>query len=166
MNIRFRAFPFLAVAFLISQTVLADDQGTSDHGRYLVKLGGCNDCHTPGYAQAAGDLPQAQWLTGNAVGFQGPWGTSYPSNLRLYVQNHTEREWLAKVRQPMRPPMPWFSLRDMTDEDLLAIYRFIRGLGPAGEPAPVAVAPGGPVNTAFIDFTPKRLPRQAQAETR
>ena len=25
-----------------------------ERGRYLVKIGGCNDCHTPGYMQTAG----------------------------------------------------------------------------------------------------------------
>jgi mono/diheme cytochrome c family protein len=162
MNIRLSAISILALAALLSQAVPADEQSVRDHGRYLVKLGGCNDCHTPGYAEAAGNLPQSQWLVGSAVGFRGPWGTSYPVNLRLFVQNLSEQAWLEQVRQPMRPPMPWFALRDMTDADLIAIYRFIRGLGPAGEPAPVAVAPGEPVNTAFIEFTPKRLPRQAQ----
>lgn len=112
-------------------------------------------------ALTAGNLPQSQWLLGNAVGFQGPWGTSYPVNLRLYVQDLSEQTWLAKVH----PPMPWFALRDMTDADLSAIYRCIRELGPAGKPAPVAVAPGSPVNTAFIDFMPKHLPRQAQVST-
>jgi mono/diheme cytochrome c family protein len=165
MNIRLSAISILALMALIPQAVPADEKGVLEHGRYLVKLGGCNDCHTPGYAEAAGNLPQSQWLLGNAVGFQGPWGTSYPVNLRLYVQGISEQDWLAKVRQPMRPPMPWFALRDMTDADLIAIYRFIRELGPAGKPAPVAVAPGDPVNTAFIEFTPKRLPRQAQVST-
>jgi hypothetical protein len=45
--------------------------------------------------------------------------------------------------------MPWYQLRAMTDEDLRALYRFIRALGPAGAPAPAYVPPGekttGPV---------------------
>jgi len=138
------------------------DKRTLERGRYLAIAGGCNDCHTPGYAEAAGKIPQAQWLTGAPVGFQGPWGTSYPVNLRLYVRNMTEAQWLARVRQPMRPPMPWFNLRDMKDADVVAIYRFIRALGPAGEPAPAATAPGAPVTTPYIEFVPKNLPRQAR----
>ena len=38
--------------------------------------------------------------------------------------------------------MPWFNLRDMSDDDLRAMYRFIRELGPKGERAPAAAAPG------------------------
>jgi hypothetical protein len=108
-------------------------------------------------------VPQAQWLTGSTVGFQGPWGTTYPANLRLYVQSLDETQWLERVRQPMRPPMPWFSLRDMSDTDLLAIYRFIRSLGPAGEPAPAAAAPGVEVATPYIEFVPKNLSPQVNS---
>jgi len=137
------------------------EKRTLERGRYLAIAGGCNDCHTPGYAEAAGKVPQSQWLTGTPVGFQGPWGTSYPVNLRLYVRNMTEAQWLARVRQPMRPPMPWFNLRDMKDADVVAIYRFIRALGPAGVPAPTAAAPGVPVATPYFEFVPKNLPKQA-----
>lgn len=140
----------------------AADKQVLDRGRYLVGASGCNDCHTPGYPEAAGKIPPSQWLTGNPVGFHGPWGTSYPVNLRLYAQQVTEAQWLARVRQPMRPPMPWFNLRDMKDVDLVAMYRFIRALGPAGEPAPMAAAPGQAVVTPYIEFVPKNLPTQAR----
>jgi len=32
---------------------------------------------TAGYPQKAGNVPEHDWLEGDAVGFQGPWGTSY-----------------------------------------------------------------------------------------
>jgi mono/diheme cytochrome c family protein len=137
------------------------DKKTFERGRYLVGVGACNDCHTPGFNEAAGKIPPDQWLTGNSIGFQGPWGTSYPVNLRLYVQKLTEAQWLARVRQPMRPPMPWFNLREMTDADLIAMYRFIRTLGPIGVPAPAAAAPGEKVTTPYFEFVPKNLPKQA-----
>jgi mono/diheme cytochrome c family protein len=138
------------------------DREMLERGRYLVGVGACHDCHTPGFNEAAGKVPQSQWLIGSSVGFQGPWGTSYPVNLRLYVRKLTEAQWLARVRQPMRPPMPWFNLRDMKDEDLVAMYRFIRSLEPAGEPAPAAAAPGQKVTTPYFDFVPKNLPQQAR----
>src|SRR5262245_3402902 len=96
------------------------DARPSERGRYLVGVGACNDCPRPGSNEAAGRIPQSRWLVGSSVGFRGPWGTSYPVNLRLYVQTLSEAQWLARVRQPMRPPMPWFNLRDMTDADLVA----------------------------------------------
>jgi hypothetical protein len=57
-----------------------------ERGRYVAVLGGCHDCHTDGYAEAGGDVPAERWLTGKDVGFRGPWGVSYPTNLRLSVQ--------------------------------------------------------------------------------
>lgn len=152
----------LASAAMMSAGAQAADPLAPERGRYLVGVGACNDCHTDGFNEAAGRIDPKLWLMGSSVGFQGPWGTSYPVNLRLYVQNLTEAQWLARVRQPMRPPMPWFNLREMTDADLTAIYRFIRALGPAGVPAPAAAAPGVPVSTPYLDFVPKNLPQQAR----
>jgi mono/diheme cytochrome c family protein len=128
-----------------------------ERGRYMVVVGGCNDCHTPGYPEAAGQLPESQWLTGVPIGFQGPWGTSYATNLRLSVQSTSEDEWLKRVRSPLLPPMPWFSVAQMQLDDARAMYRFIKSLGPAGRPAPTYVGPGGAVTTPVIDFVP-RLP--------
>lgn len=142
----------------------APAQADSDieRGRYLIATSGCNDCHTAGYPQADGRLPVEQWLTGSPVGFQGPWGTTYPANLRLTLDDMTREEWLARARSPMRPPMPWFSLRDMSDMDLLAIYDFVRSLGRAGAPAPAYAAPGQAVMTPYFDFVPKNLPVSAK----
>ena len=50
-----------------------------ERGRYVVKIGGCNDCHTPGYVQANGAVPEATWLIGDTLGYRGPWGTSTPA---------------------------------------------------------------------------------------
>jgi len=120
----------------------AGDDPLVARGRYMAQIAGCNDCHTPGYMQTAGDVDESLWLTGDSVGWHGPWGTTYPPNLRLTVQSLTEAQWLVFARAPKRPPMPWFALRDMTDEDVVAIYRYLKHLGPAGKPAPGALPPG------------------------
>jgi hypothetical protein len=31
---------------------------TEDRARYVIKIAGCNDCHTTGYAEAAGKIPE------------------------------------------------------------------------------------------------------------
>ena len=119
-------------------------------GRYLVQTAGCNDCHTPGYAEAGGKVPEQAWLTGDRLGWRGPWGTSYATNLRLRLGEMSRDEWLryARAMQP-RPPMPWFNVRAMSDQDLTAIWAWVKAMGPAGEPAPQALPPGqapvGPV---------------------
>lgn len=136
---------------MVSAAPLAD-AAVLQRGRYIVQTAGCNDCHTPGYAASAGGVAESQWLTGDSMGWQGPWGTTYPINLRLFMQSVTAEQWLAIARQPARPPMPWFALRDMTDQDLLALYHYVRSLGPAGEHAPSYVQPGETAQTPVIRF--------------
>jgi mono/diheme cytochrome c family protein len=121
-------------------------------GRYLVRITGCNDCHTPGYPESNGKTDEKLWLTGSPLGWRGPWGTTYAPNLRLVVQNLTEAQWLKHARTEWRPPMPWFNLREMTDADLKAMYRYIRHLGPAGEPAPAYVPPNQTPKQPFVQF--------------
>ena len=108
-----------------------------ERGRYLVLIGHCNNCHTAGYAAASGQVGEAQWLTGNPVGWRSKQGTSYAINLRLFVQDLGVDDWLRIVRSVQsRAPMPWWSLRETTDADLRAMYAYIRSLTPVGEPAP------------------------------
>jgi mono/diheme cytochrome c family protein len=124
-----------------------------ERGRYVVTISGCNDCHTPGYAMNGGNVDETQWLTGDALGWRGPWGTTYPVNLRLYMQNLTEKDWIAKAKTlETRPPMPWFNLHKMTDNDLRAIHRYIRSLGPAGQPAPAFVPPNQEPQPPYVSF--------------
>jgi mono/diheme cytochrome c family protein len=124
-------------------------------GEYLVTIGGCNDCHTDGWNRNPGKVPAAQRLTGSSVGWTGPWGTSYPTNLRLLVQQMTADRWIQYVAtMQSRPPMPWFNVRSMSEPDLRAMYAYIRSLGPAGVPAPDALPPGERPKTPAIDAVP------------
>ncbi len=125
-----------------SDTANADDTLVR-RGEYLVRTSGCNDCHTRGYAEQQGTVPMQQWLTGSPLGYYGPWGTTYATNLRLRLHQMDEAQWLhysATLRT--RPMMPDFALRSMSEDDRRAIHRFVRSLGPAGNPAPAALPPG------------------------
>jgi mono/diheme cytochrome c family protein len=134
------------------------DKASIARGKYVALIGGCNDCHTPNYPETGGKVPEAEWLTGLPVGFQGPWGTTYPANLRLVAQSMTEAQWVARFRTEMRPPMPWFNLNAMSDADVRALYRYVRSLGAKGEPAPAYVPPGQAAQTPYIVFVPQNLP--------
>lgn len=142
-----RRFLFVMVcALALSSPAVAGESGSAsalvERGRYLVEVAGCNDCHTAGYADAAGEVPEREWLKGSPLGFRGPWGTTYASNLRLYMADMTQTQWLAEARTlETRPPMPWFNVRAMSTRDLRAIYRYIRDLGPDGKPVPEFVPP-------------------------
>jgi mono/diheme cytochrome c family protein len=124
-----------------------------ERGRYLTTIAGCNDCHTPGYAMSGGKVDEKQWLIGDTLGWRGPWGTTYPVNLRLYMEQISEKEWVEQAQTlETRPPMPWFALNRMTPSDLRAIYRFIRSLGPAGEKAPAFVPPNQEPRPPYVMF--------------
>jgi mono/diheme cytochrome c family protein len=132
-----------AAAFAQTKAPDAGKPGSIERGRYLARTSGCNDCHTPGYAQSGGNVPEKDWLTGDKVGWSGPWGTTYAPNLRLSLAKMSEQQWVEFAHKTqLRPPMPWFALRDMTNDDLRAIYKFVKHLGPGGEPAPAYMPPG------------------------
>ena len=131
----------------------ASDAASIERGRYIARIGGCNDCHTPGYAPSGGKVDEKDWLVGDKLGWQGPWGTTYPANLRLVLARMTEDEWVRVAKSAQyRPPMPWFSLHDMKEADLRAFHRFVRHLGPAGEPAPAYLPPGQAANGPVVAF--------------
>ena len=121
-------------------------------GKYLAQIAGCNDCHTPGYMESAGKVEESVWLTGDTLGWRGPWGTTYAPNLRLAAKDMTAEQFMARARSELRPPMPWFAVRDMTDADVKAIHAYLRHLGPAGNPAPAYVPPDKTPNGPFVQF--------------
>ena len=152
------AFPATALAaepaMVQGKTASATlEQQQVQRGRYLVKVTGCNDCHTAGYAPSGGKVPEAQWLTGDKLGWRGPWGTTYAINLRLYMKDKSENNWVQVAKNmKSRPPMPWFALQDMTEQDLRAIYQYVTALGPAGEPAPAYVPPNKEPKGPYVQF--------------
>jgi Cytochrome C oxidase, cbb3-type, subunit III len=131
-------------------------KGLVDRGRYVINIAGCNDCHTPMYGQKGGDVAEQDRLMGTDVGFLGPWGTSYGKNLRRTVERMTERQWVDYVRKgQFLPPMPGWVFRDMSVEDIRAVYAYLSWLGPDGEEAPAPLPPGEIPSTPFIEFVPK-----------
>ena len=125
-------------------------------GRYIVTVSGCNDCHTPGYLINGAKIPEKEWLTGSAMGWRGSWGTTYPTNLRLYFQDMTEDQWVQVAKEMRRlPPMPYFSLNSMSESDVRALYTYIRSLGPAGKPAPKFIPPNQVPPQPYVQFPDK-----------
>ena len=157
MNRYVRCALLVSFSALLGPSWVQGDESVSsasvDRGRYLVQIAGCNDCHTAGYAQLNGQVPESEWLQGDALGWQGPWGTTYPPNLRLRLAQLTEDEWVAFAQHlQSRPPMPSFSLNIMTGDDLRAIYAFVRQLQPLGDPAPAYLPPGQQAATPVVVF--------------
>ena len=145
--IPFKFVKLLLICFLLMAASAQAGENDPDismleRGRYLIIISGCNDCHTAGYIMSDGQVPVDQWLTGVSFGWRGPWGTTYGANLRLFVAAMNEDQWVTTARTlRRRPPMPWFNLNQVSENDLRAMYQFIRSLGESGEPAPAYVPP-------------------------
>jgi len=122
-------------------------------GKYLVEIAGCNDCHTSGYAPSGGKIPESQWLLGDSLGYRGPWGTTYPINLREYIGEISENEWVkeAKVLKAM-PPMPSWALNAMSENDLRALYAYIKSLGSVKNEVPSFLDPDVVPKTPYIQW--------------
>lgn len=143
------------IGLLVSFSASANEADKSDtaKGKYLVEIGGCNDCHTSGYAPSGGQVPEAKWLLGDGLGYRGPWGTTYPINLREYFGKISEDAWVTKARSlKARPPMPFWALNAMTENDLRSIYKYIKSLGPGNNAVPDYVPPGQEPKTPYIQW--------------
>jgi hypothetical protein len=145
---------------LAAPAAVAQEEASVERGRYLVITAACNDCHTAGYAEAHGNIPESEWLKGDLLGWRGPWGTTYPVNLRLRLSEMTEDEWAeyAKVFET-RPPMPWYNIHPMTEADIRSIYKYATSFEDKGEPAPEFVPPDQEPETPYVQF-PSPPPQQ------
>jgi hypothetical protein len=76
--------------------------------------------------------------------------------LRLYFQEITEAQWVQVAKEiQRRPPMPYYSLNEMAESDVRAMYKFIRSLGPAGKPAPKYVPTDKVPPQPYVQFPDK-----------
>ena len=97
-------------------------------------------------------------LGSGPVGWRGPWGTTYASNLRLTAPAMTEDQWVQYIKTfKPRPPMPWWSMAATTEPDVRAMYQYIKSLGPAGQSAQAYLPP---------DKEPKQPYNQAPVPTK
>lgn len=142
----------------ISPRLHVEAKNPVEAGKYLVLVAGCNDCHTPGWDRHPDAVPMSRWLIGKSVGFRGPWGVSYPGNIRrLMATMPTAAAWIHFVRHwHAMPPMPITNLRNMSNTDLKAIYAFVRTLKPLGKAAPTSLGLGQAPTTPYIEFIPQK----------
>ncbi|HOP17482.1 MAG: cytochrome C [Chromatiaceae bacterium] len=139
---KFIVLGLAAIAASPWSVIASTDAEMIERGRYIAQVGGCNDCHTSGYLLGNGEISESQWLKGDTFGWRGPWGTTYAPNLRLYVKDMSEDQWVVACRTlKRRPPMPWYTVNMMHEQDLRALYRFIVSLGAPGNPAPSYLPP-------------------------
>lgn len=108
----------------------------------------------PVHAEA---LRPGQWALMSQAGtaFAGPWGISYTANLtpdsatglgawseEVFIKTLRTGKHLGQDNgRPILPPMPWHFINKMTDEDLRAVYTYLRSLPPVNNRVPAPVAP-------------------------
>jgi mono/diheme cytochrome c family protein len=126
---------------------------------YISIIGGCHDCHTEGYTESGGTIDPAKALKGIAVGWMGPWGTTYASNLRTEVRFMSEDGFVGLAKYKGQPPMPWYNLRAMDESDIRSLYRYIKSLSDPGEPVPNNLGPGQEPKTPYVVIAPPTMPK-------
>ena len=155
----------LALAAVITAGVVLDSieavaqNAQIERGKYLVTLGGCNDCHTPGYFFGKPDATRI--LGGSEVGFEIP-GLGVFHGPNLTPDNDTGLgKWsmdeivkaITTGHRPdgrvLAPIMPWPALAKLTPEDSRAIVAFLKSLPPVKNKVP---GPFGPNEkpTSFV----------------
>lgn len=146
----------LSFAALAGSAGMAQDAAPSvDLGAHVAVIGGCHDCHSPNYNETGGQVDPAVALQGMPLGYSGPWGTTYPANLRLKASDKSEDEWVNYLSNlETRPPMPWYNVRAMTETEKRSLYQYIVSLGEPGDPVPEFVPPEGTPTTPYITMVP------------
>lgn len=101
-------------------------------------------------------LPPGPWniiASWDLTVWSGPWGITYPLNLtpdeNTGIGSWSEETFVKAIRtgrhmgvsRPILPPMPWEVYRNLTDEDLKAIYAYLRSIPPIKNRIPEPVPP-------------------------
>ncbi|MBD0285254.1 MAG: cytochrome c [Bacteroidota bacterium] len=102
-------------------------------------------------------LQPGNWIlfAPDLTAFVGPWGISYTANLTpdsaTGTGAWTEDVFIKALRtgkhlgqengRPILPPMPWPSFGKLTDDDLKAIFAYLRSLPPISNRVPAPISP-------------------------
>jgi hypothetical protein len=103
--------------------------------------------------------PSGPWIvafTGTNTAFAGPWGISYTSNLTpdkntglgiwtedMFLKAMKTGKHMGTSRQ-IQPPMPWPWIGQATDEDLKAIFAYLKSVPPITNHVPDYEPPAAP----------------------
>ena len=129
----------------------ASDADSIDRGRYLARITGCNDCHTPGYFM--GHPEETRYLGGSDVGFAIPGlgvfvGPNLTPDKATGIGTWTEAQIVTAITKGERPDgrilapiMPWRALAHLTHADVEAIAAYLKTIPPVTHKVP---GPFGP----------------------
>jgi mono/diheme cytochrome c family protein len=100
-----------------------------------------------------GEMPFPIGMAVTGTAFAGPWGVSFTANLTpdpntgigiwtedIFMKTlRTGKHW--GVARPILPPMPWFNYGKMTDDDLKAVFAYLRSIPPIHNRVPEPLPP-------------------------
>lgn len=98
--------------------------------------------------------PWAAAFSSTMTAASGPWGVSFSANLTPdpdtgVLRDFTEDQFIRTLRtgrhqgqgRPILPPMPWPVYGQMTDEDLKAVFAYLRQIPPVKNRVPDPIPP-------------------------
>jgi mono/diheme cytochrome c family protein len=156
-----RLFPvaLAAATAFAALTSGASAQDAVARGKYLAVVGGCTDCHTPGYFFGKPD--EKRYLGGSEVGFEIPgMGVFHGPNLtpdkETGLGGWSDQEIIAALTTGVRPDkrilapiMPWKALAQLTKDDVNAMVAYLKSIPAVKNKVP---GPFGPSEkpTSFV----------------
>ncbi len=135
-----------------------------ERGKYLVTLGGCTDCHTPGSFFGKPDM--TKYLGGSDVGFAIPGlgvfvGRNLTPDKETGLGSWTRAQIvtaLTKGKRPdgriLAPIMPWRAFSKLTKADATAIAAYLQSLPPVKHAVPGPFGPTQKVTVFVMDVLP------------
>ena len=102
------------------------------------------------------EITPDKWVlfTGDLTAAVGPWGVSFGANLTPHetgIGNWSFENFKTALREgkhkglengrPLLPPMPWQTYRNLTDEDMRALFEVIQKLPPVDNVVPAPIPP-------------------------
>jgi mono/diheme cytochrome c family protein len=102
------------------------------------------------------ELPPGPWISVGAAtntAFAGPWGVSFTMNLtpdpetglgswteEMFIQTMKTGRHEGKGRM-LKPPMPWFIVGALNDEDIKSLFAYLQSLTPVRNRVPQPIDP-------------------------
>jgi hypothetical protein len=149
------------------------------YGRYLATVAGCKFCHTP-VNERMQPLPGKDFAGGHEFHLPGGGARVRTANLTpdpdTYMGKATKEEFIGRFRafaslnaetSPVAPKgrntaMPWLAFSGMTDQDLSALYAFLKTVPPVKNkvesfpdaPGPAPAMPGVPAAAGSATSAP------------
>ena len=162
---------FAVLICLFNVSVFAD-QTSIDQGKYMVRLLGCEGCHTHGYLKNLGLKKggEPEPLAGSRVGLafrlmaNQIWpAIVFPSNLtpdeETGIGGWSQEEIVDVLTtgvdrhgKVLWPVMPWSTLAELKQEDAKAIADYLMSLDPIYHRVPDNVPAGEPSDEEYVLF--------------